>query len=150
MKLIFTILAFSIISIQAWAQPIVVTNTLTPAQLVNGVLLGSGVTAFNITINGATGLANTPIGNMGYFTNSNPAFPIDSGLVLTTGNAIGAMGPNLSTSSTNNFPATADVSTDPSLNDIAAGGVTNGIVLEFDFIPTGDTLFFNYMFGSDE
>ncbi len=150
MKLIFTILAFSIISIQAWAQPIVVTNTLTPAQLVNGVLLGSGVTAFNITINGAPGLANTPIGNMGYFTNSNPAFPIDSGLVLTTGNAIGAMGPNLATSSTNNLPATALVSTDPSLMDIAAGTVQNGIVLEFDFIPTGDTLFFNYMFGSDE
>ena len=150
MKSIFTIFTFLFIFSQGLTQSIVVTNTQTPQQLINGVLLGSGVTAFNIMINGNLGAANTPIGSIGYFTNSNPTFPISSGLVLTTGNASGAIGPNNSTFSTNNTPPTASVSGDPHLNDIANGSVENGIVLEFDFIPSGDTLFFNYMFGSDE
>lgn len=150
MKLILAICTLFFVFLSAVAQPIVVTNTQTPQQLINGVLLGSGVTAFNIMINGNLGASNTPVGSIGYFTNSNPTFPISSGLVLTTGNASGAIGPNNSTFSTNNTPPTASVSGDPHLNDIANGSVENGIVLEFDFIPSGDTLFFNYMFGSDE
>ncbi|MFM7006812.1 MAG: choice-of-anchor L domain-containing protein [Flavobacteriales bacterium] len=139
---------FSIGSI--FAQPISVSTTQTPQQLVDNVLLGFGVTAFNVTINGNPALANTAQGNVGYFTNTNPLFPINNGLVLTTGNAAAAVGPNSGTSFTNNNPPTSSVSTDPHLNDIAAGSVTNGVVLEFDFIPSGDTLVFNYMFGSDE
>ena len=134
----------------AFAQPISVATTQTPQQLVDNVLLGFGVTAFNVTINGNPALANTPQGNVGYFTNTNPLFPISNGLVLTTGNASAAVGPNNASSFTNNNPPTASVSSDPHLNDIAAGSVTNGVVLEFDFIPSGDTLVFNYMFGSDE
>ena len=132
------------------AQPISVSTTQTPQQLVDNVLLGFGVTALNVTINGNPALANTPQGNVGYFTNTNAAFPISNGLVLTTGNAIAAIGPNSGSSFTNNNPPTSSVASDPHLNDIAAGGVTNGVVLEFDFIPSGDTLVFNYMFGSDE
>jgi len=36
----------------AFAQPISVSTTQTPQQLVDNVLLGFGVTAFNVTING--------------------------------------------------------------------------------------------------
>jgi PKD repeat protein len=132
------------------AQPISVSTTQTPQQLVDNVLLGFGVTALNVTINGNPALANTAQSNVGYFTNTNPAFPINNGLILTTGNAVAAIGPNTQSSFTNNMPQTPIVSSDPHLNDIAAGGVTNGVVLEFDFIPSGDTLVFNYMFGSDE
>lgn len=133
-----------------FAQPIAVSTTQTPQQLVNNVLLGFGVTALNITVNGDPLLANTPQPNLAYFTNTNAGFPIANGLLLTTGNAGAAVGPNSSGSFTNNMPATPNVSFDPHLNDIAAGTVRNGVVLEFDFIPSGDTLVFNYMFGSDE
>jgi gliding motility-associated-like protein len=132
------------------AQPISVSTSQTPQQLVDNVLLGFGVTAFNVTINGNPALANTSQPNLGYFTNTNLGFPISNGLILTTGNASAAVGPNSSGSFTNNSPATPNVGFDPHLNDIAAGGVNNGVVLEFDFIPSGDTLVFNYMFGSDE
>jgi len=111
--------------------------------------LGSGVTASNITINGVAGMANTPFGNIGYFTNANGTFPMTSGLVLTTGDAMGATGPNSSGTSTNPG-ASQSVSFDPDLNAIANGTITNGVLLEFDFIPAGDTLIFNYLFGSDE
>ena len=124
-----------------FAQPINVSPTQTPQQLVNNVLLGAGVVASNITINGVPGLATTPFGNIGYFTNANATFPMASGIVLTTGDAIGAVGPNIGGSTTN--PGTSQsVAGDPELNAIANGNVTNGVVLEFDFIPAGDTLIF--------
>ena len=133
-----------------FAQPIAVSTTQTPQQLVENVLLGFGVTAFNVTINGNPALANSSQPNVAYFTNANASFPINNGLILTTGNASGAVGPNTENGATSNTPPTPSVSTDPHLNDIANAGVENGVVLEFDFIPSGDTLIFNYMFGSDE
>jgi gliding motility-associated-like protein len=146
----YIVAIFACLNVLSYAQPITVTTTQTPQQLVDNVLLGFGVTALNVTINGNPLLANTPQSNVGFFTNTNPAFPIDSGLVLTTGNASAAVGPNFSSSFTNNNPPTPLVTSDPHLNDIAAGSVTNGVVLEFDFIPQGDSVIFNYMFGSDE
>lgn len=149
MKLVCTITLFFSVCAQVFSQNINVTSTQTPQQLVNSVLLGSGVTASNITINGATGMANTPFANIGYFTNTNGTFPMTSGLILTTGDAMGAVGPNSSGNSTN--PGTSQsVSLDPDLNAISNGSITNGVLLEFDFIPAGDTLIFNYLFGSDE
>ena len=141
---------FVSLNLMVFSQSVVVSNAQTPTQLINNVLLGMGVTASNITINGSPLNANNAQGNVVSFTNTNPAFPISSGLLLTTGNAIAAQGPNNSTNLANNLPATASVSTDPHLNILAAGTVTNGVVLEFDFIPTGDTLNFRYIFGSEE
>ena len=145
-----TSFVFVSLSLIAFSQSVVVSNTQTPTQLINNVLLGMGVTASNITINGSPLNANNAQGNVVSFTNTNPAFPISSGLLLTTGNAIAAQGPNNSTNLSNNLPATASVASDPHLNILAAGTVTNGVVLEFDFIPTGDTLNFRYIFGSEE
>ncbi len=145
-----TSFVFVSLSLITFSQSVVVSNTQTPTQLINNVLLGMGVTASNITINGSPLNANNVQGNVVSFTNTNPAFPISSGLLLTTGNATAAQGPNNSTSLSNNLPATASVASDPHLNILAAGTVTNGVVLEFDFIPTGDTLNFRYLFGSEE
>jgi gliding motility-associated-like protein len=145
-----TSFVFVSLNLMAFSQSVVVSNAQTPSQLINNVLLGMGVTASNITINGSPLNANNTQGNVASFTNTNPAFPISSGLLLTTGNAIAAQGPNNSTNLANNLPATASVATDPHLNILAAGTVTNGVVLEFDFIPTGDTLNFRYIFGSEE
>jgi gliding motility-associated-like protein len=129
---------------------ITVTNTQTPAELVQNVLLGFGVTASNITVNGTPLNATNIQGNAGYFDAAGTTFPIPNGVILTTGNSSAAIGPNNSGSFTNNTPPTPNVSTDPHLNAIANSSPTNGIVLEFDFVPSGDTISFNYMFGSDE
>ena len=145
----FTFLGFLFVT-QGFTQSILVNNTQTPTQLVNNVLLGFGVQAFNITINGSPALSNTPVSNVTSFTNTNGAFPFNAGLLLTTGLGSGAQGPNNATSSTTNNPPTTNVSSDPHLNAIANGTVTNGVVLEFDFIPSGDTMSFRYIFGSDE
>ena len=132
------------------AQSITVNAAQTPQQLVDNVLLGMGVVATNIKVNGNPALANTPMGNITLFTNTNPSFPLPTGLLLSTGNGVGAIGPNNSPSATNNTPPTANVSIDPHLSAIANATVTNGVILEFDFVPAGDSVVFRYIFGSDE
>ncbi len=149
-KIFFLVILFSLNYFISNAQSILVNTAQTPTQLVNNVLLGFGVTASNITINGSPVNANTPVSNITAFTNNNPSFPFSAGMLLTTGNGVGAQGPNASGSFTNNNPLTPNVSTDPHLNAIANGTVTNGTVLEFDFVPSGDTMSFRYIFGSDE
>jgi gliding motility-associated-like protein len=149
MKKIFSILAILSLVFVSTAQ-IQVENTLTPSQLVQNILMGFGVTASNITVNGSPITANNLVGNATFFNAANTTFPIQSGVLLTTGNGIGAIGPNNSGSFTNNNPATPNVGSDPHLNQIANGTVYNGIVLEFDFVPSGDTISFKYVFGSDE
>ena len=127
---------------------ITVTNTQAPDALVQGVLLGNGVTATNITYNGSAVNAQILQSNVTYFDATNTSFPIQRGVLLTTGQGIAAIGPNNSTSYT--LGGTPMVSADADLNAIAAGSVTNGAILEFDFTPTGDTVSFKYVFGSDE
>lgn len=129
---------------------IVVQNIQSPSNLVQNVLLGTGVTATNITYNGSAVNAQNVQSNVTFFNASSTSFPISSGVLLTTGNGTGAVGPNNSGSFTLNTPATPLVTSDPDLNTIANGSVTNGAVLEFDFIPTGDTISFRYVFASDE
>lgn len=125
-----------------------VTNTMTPTQLVNNILVGSGITATNITVNGSSANASTIQVNASYFNQNGTSFPFSEGVLLTTGNGSVAAGPNDSGSATNN--AGTSLISDVDLNAIASSSITNGIVLEFDFIATGDTLVFNYVFGSEE
>jgi hypothetical protein len=136
-----------------FGQSISVTNTQTATSLVQNVLLGFGVTATNISVNGIPYSGNNVYSNIARFASAGTTFPISSGVVLTTGRAVAALGPNSSGSYSDNFPSTADVSTDPHLDSLIPGTVNhpeNGAVLEFDFVPAGDTISFKYMFGSDE
>ena len=129
---------------------ITVQNTQSPASLVQNVLMGTGVVASNITYNGSAVNAQMPQGNVTFFNNNGSAFPISTGVLLTSGNGVAAVGPNNVGSFSNNVPATPDVSTDPDLIAIANDDPTNGVVLEFDFVPAGDTISFRYIFGSEE
>lgn len=147
MKKLLSIFVLVLTTVSSIGQ-ITVTNTQTPTQLVQNVLMGFGVTASNITYNGSPINAQAVQGNVSFFNAANTNFPIQSGVLLTTGQGIGAVGPNNSTSQTNG--GTPNVSSDPHLNSIANGTVTNGAVLEFDFVPAGDTISFRYIFGSEE
>lgn len=151
MKKITTILGLGLFLFGSRAQAqISVQSTQSPSSLVQSILLGNGVVASNITYNGSAVNAQMPQGNISFFTANGTTFPISAGVLLTTGNGSAAIGPNNSGSFTNNVPATPIVTGDPDLAAISSAGVTNGAVLEFDFIPSGDTISFRYLFGSDE
>src|SRR3989338_417049 len=126
-KLLLILTAFiSVFSVQS---QIVTANTMTPAQLVSNILVGSGVTVSNVTFNGSAVNAGAIQPNALSFTANN--FPFSNGLYLRTAGG-------------------ANVAFDPDLNAISTNTITNGAILEFDFVQMGDSLVFNYMFASAE
>lgn len=123
------------------ANAISITPTSDGSQLVN-TILGEGITVepSDITYNGASGSSGT-------FTDGLSEIGMDSGIILTTGNASDAAGPNDSDDTTeiNNLAG------DPDLNSLVPQASTNdATVLEFDFTTEGGDLFFNYAFASEE
>ncbi|MDP2336773.1 MAG: choice-of-anchor L domain-containing protein, partial [Bacteroidota bacterium] len=114
-------------------------NTYTPAQLVQNVLATGCLTSSNVTFAGAAT-------QIGYFTNGTSSFPIPEGIILSTGKVFEAEGPNTDYNTTTKYAGAGDTQLD------AAAGITSfdAAVLEFDFVPAGNTLEFNYVFASEE
>ncbi|MBK9176865.1 MAG: choice-of-anchor L domain-containing protein [Flavobacteriales bacterium] len=113
-----------------------ITDSLSNAQVAQ-LLEGLNVSITNVTVNCA-GSA------MGHFSGGSE-MEIVEGLVLTTGGAdqvAGVVG-NFA-SETTGFPGDAD------LQDEVGMMTFDACVLEFDCIPLGDTLLFNFSFGSEE
>jgi len=128
---------------------ITIQNTQTPSQLVQNVLLGNGINAFNIKFNGQTNNANQLQQNCVQYSSSNSNIYSD-GLLLTTGKASIALGPNNSQAAGDPIDTTT-LYFEQDLFDLDPNSdLVNGALLEFDFIATGDTLNFNYRFFSDE
>ena len=145
MRLLSTI-AFSALffATQIKAQ-LTTTQTLTPQQLVQNVLLGGGITASNITYSGS------PLQIAQFFATTSTSLGIPSGVFISSGNAstasaVGPQGPNGSGSTSTNFGGAGDTD----LDNISVGATMDAAVLEFDFVPTNDSIKFRYCFGSEE
>ena len=131
-------------SIGLHAQLTVTTNQ-SPVQLVQDVLLGTGVTVSNITFNGVVNPA-TPQNGTGAFVSNGSNLGLDAGVILTTGFAQNIAAPASAFQSDMLTPNLSD----PDLVAIAGVTINNAAVLEFDFVPVGDTIRFRYVFGSEE
>lgn len=117
-----------------------VNGSLTPAQLVQNVLLGPGVTVSNITYTGNSS-------SRGSFNGISSNIGFSSGVLLTCGNITNAIGPNNDegASDGNGLPG------DPDLDIIMSPTTSeDATILEFDFVPLSDTIKFRYVFGSEE
>ncbi len=149
-KILFLLLAIS--AFNAYSQ-IVVDNTAPyddPVWMTNNILIGGGVSASNITYQGDSC-------QIGFFNAINTSLGIDSGIVLSTGDVN-----DLDPASAPTFPFIANTVVDPDLLAVAnsvpgmigqtftVSSVNDIAILEFDFIPTSDTLSFRYAFGSQE
>ena len=144
------ILLFSSVSAQ-----LEVNSTLTPDEYVNDVLLGTGVEATNVQFTGS------PV-QIGQITGFDPTeFPIEAGLILST--EVANNPANIDDGCMDDFIEDGlEVSGDPDLLNIAnsvppligqnfsVNSVNDVCAIEFDFVATGDTIKFNYVFGSDE
>ena len=73
---------------------------------------------------------------------------INEGLFFASGSVEEGVGPN------NNGSITVGGGnidhSDPDLEMLSDGPITDAAVLEFDFVPSGDSLKFSYVFASDE
>lgn len=114
---------------------------MTSATDLANAILGSGITVSNVTYTGALGAS-------GFFSDGLASgLGIDTGILLTSGNAAGAVGPNNSGAYTGNNGLPGDAN----LNGLIPGYLTHDATsLAFDFTTTGGDLFFNYVFGSEE
>jgi len=124
------------------AQHIQINDTDTAQQLVNSLIDGSCAQVSNISINGSS--VNK---SFGYFTNTSPNFPLNNGIVLSTGYAASATGPNTSLLSEGSTSWLGDTDLEIALG---VSGTINATVLEFDFIPFTDKISFDYIFSSEQ
>ncbi|MBC7524907.1 MAG: T9SS type B sorting domain-containing protein [Flavobacterium sp.] len=138
-------------TLNCFSQAITVdTNTYTVPQLVNNVLINSPcINATNITWSTGTNFGST--NGIGYFQSNNPNFPMQSGVILSTGNVQLAPGPNTTMQSSGNAAWTGDASLEATL---AVSGImmtsANATVLQFDFVPLSPHFDFDFLFASEE
>lgn len=112
---------------------IAVNNSLTPAQLAQSLVANSSVAISNVSM-------TCPPGAGGAFNCINCNVGLASGVVLTTGRDTMVNGPNRFCNTINN--ASGD-------NDLGLFS-QDACVLEFDLVPTGDSIQLQYVFGSEE
>ena len=142
-----------LIGLECFSQAITVnTTTYTVPQLVTDILVNKNcVPVTNITWRTGNTNGNGSTNGIGYFENTNSNFPLKSGVVLSTGNATNAVGPNTSQLNDGNAAWTGDSDLETTL--LAAGITmksTNATVLEFDFVPFSSNFNFNFLFASEE
>ncbi|NQX91581.1 MAG: gliding motility-associated C-terminal domain-containing protein [Flavobacteriales bacterium] len=147
-----TLLLFGALPVTAQLE---VDNTTTPEEALE-ILLGDGIDVFNVTFSGDPE-------QIGSFNSENANIGMPEGVVLgsgdvTLGTGVGfdpmtfeqivGEGGNQSGSSGlggGNFGVG-----DPDLTTLSTFDTNDAAVLEFDFTPTGDSISFFYVFGSEE
>lgn len=150
-KIYFLIISFYWIG--CFSQTITVdTNIYTIPELVTNVLVNKiCVPVSNISwrTGNTNGYGST--NGIGYFENKNPSFPLQSGVILSTGNVLNVPGPNTSLLNDGNATWTGDSDLEATLLD---AGITmkstNASVLEFDFEPFSSNFNFQFLFASEE
>ncbi|HPT14923.1 MAG TPA: choice-of-anchor L domain-containing protein, partial [Bacteroidales bacterium] len=131
--ILFVLLVLS--AIPAKAQMIVVSG-LTPDQMVQQ-LIGNGVQYSNVTYQGNVNMN-------GSFANGN-SIGLSEGLVLSSGDV--ALVPN---NPSLNAAGIYGLAGDIDLDALSGYNTHDAAVLEFDFIPLGSDLNFQYVFASEE
>lgn len=148
----FLLFACLLVSYNAVQAQVTVTGGYNATQLAQ-TLVGAGVVMLNATLNGQCPSEGAGTGTGKFSYGSNPSdIGIDSGIVLSSGNALAIPNPVGFFASA---PFTGGFVGDADLNALlAASGSAvqsrDACVLEFDFVPAGDTIKFDYVFGSEE
>jgi len=127
-------------------------QTYTIEQYVTDILIGDGVNVSNITYTGSEE-------QIGYMSGAEGVFSVGAGVVLSTDHAANLTDPNCGANICNGC---LGLGNDPDLLDVAnsvppligqgftVSSVNDLSILEFDFEAGGDSIAFNYVFGSDE
>ncbi len=136
---------FLVFSIGVYSQNITIDDTYSAQQLVENVLFNNTGCATISNFNVSGGDFGTGENSFAYFSQNGSSFPFMEGVVLSTGKAIHAVGPNTTLSDDEGI----NWGTDSDL-DAVFSNTLNATVLEFDFIPLTDFFSFDYIFASEE
>lgn len=128
------------------AQQMTIEDNQAAAELVDK-LTGEGVVVLNPQI-------SCPGESNGVFEIDGPhTLGIDSGIILTSGRAMtqggqqGANGPNTGAGPSH---ISGGANFDPDLSTVLTGDLRDVCFVEFDFLPAGDSISFDYVFASTE
>jgi subtilisin family serine protease len=124
-------------------------NVTNAANVLASTILGPGINVVGQPqYTGAATAAGTFVGGLA------AGIGIESGIILTSGDANNALPPNKSDGITgdNNLPGDPDLDVLLRTRDVNAADVNtyDATVLEFSFTTRGGNLFFNFVFASDE
>ncbi|MEM7654657.1 MAG: PKD domain-containing protein [Bacteroidota bacterium] len=133
------LLACSSISLQA---QLTIHDTLTTAELLE-TLFGQGVTVSNITTTCDTSVS------MMEFNGTSSNLGLATGVIISSGNAMDAVGPNTSGSTTTGVGTPGDSLLTDAVNDVITNAF-DACVIRFDITPLCDTIGINYVFASEE
>jgi gliding motility-associated-like protein len=148
MKFSFSLLAFLFCLFGSFAQNIQVdATTYSPQQLIEDILIDSGCIE-NIEVTQTVG-GNFDDGDksFGYFSANGSGFPLEKGIVLSTGKLNHVPGPNTTLSDDDAPGWTGDADLEAALG---ISNTTNATIIEFDFVPKADNIRFRYIFASEE
>lgn len=144
-KILLALVSILVIG-QFSAQMDVDNTTMTVSELIQNVLIGEGIDVSGIMINGMLG--DDVHVQAGSFTDGNSDIGLDYGVIMGTGNV--NMAEQLNTGDGSSLPSAGDGYSFAPLEDLITVSVNDQVIIEFDFIPQGDTLTFNYVFASEE
>ena len=135
------------LSATASAQYITTDETRTPLQLIEDVLINSDCASVsNISVSGGNFASGEK--SWGYFNANGSGFPFAEGIILSTGKILNAIGPN---SFISDDGGGMGWSGDPDLNQaLGLSNTFNATILEFDFVPLGNRISFDYIFSSEQ
>ncbi len=129
------------------AQNITVDEGYTALELVQDKLINSPcANVFNVSVSGGNFASGEK--SYGFFDASGTTFPFPNGIILSTGKINNAPGPNSYLSDDGGsmgWNGDADLNQALSLNN-----TFNATILEFDFIPLGNKISFDYIFSSEQ
>jgi hypothetical protein len=161
------IFLFGFFSFSSLAQ-LSVTTGLTPSQYVQN-LLGAGVSYSNVTYTGSNGQSSgtgrrmatgtglsmsfdVPVFQIGNFSNGTTTnLNLSAGIILSSGDVRDAAGASIyNPDEEYPYSYTGVNASDANLSSISGSSIYDASVLEFDFVPQGNTIQFKYVFASSE
>lgn len=107
--------------------------------MIQDFFTNSCMTPFNVTKFGC-------YQGQGYFDDGMSSIGVQSGILLSSGNALNASGPNTSTSMGNGCGVGSDID----LFQLSQKAIFDASGVEFDFTSSKPDLFFEFVFGSEE
>ncbi|NNC82016.1 MAG: hypothetical protein HKN79_00425, partial [Flavobacteriales bacterium] len=116
-----------------------VNDQVTPEEMAT-IISGNNVEILNPTVTGEEGA-------YGLFTADVDSFQLGEGVILTTGRITNALGPNDTESKSTAY---VGANGDPKLDIISGYSTRDACKLEFDIIPAGDSITFEFSFASEE
>ncbi|NRD24252.1 PKD domain-containing protein, partial [Winogradskyella litoriviva] len=121
-------------------------STFTSTQLIEDVLVDSPcATVSNIISSTGIDYSSSEPNGIGYFYSNGVDFPFEDGILLTSGDASEAGGPNIFLGDgTDTWPGDADLDTAVGINS------HNASYIQFDFVPLADSISFDFLMASEE